>query len=314
MPIKINYVGFSWDPGFAKGEVLGKFMAEGDEMTTDINETNVLIIGSSITYEEHENTKHYRGLRILFLTEPISKLELCQITNEMFEKNIYNYVIGCISNNFEKGWIKYPIYKYTFLHKENTFNEVNEYVKTCDINDKKVGFMANRHDWGNTRAPIYILISQFAFIDCPGKLLNNCSNEEINTIGNVEYAKKYLFNICSENFIDSSQPGYITEKIMNACLGGAIPIYFGELDDVDERIFNRNRILFLNDENTHEIAEKVKRLIINRSNSKASIQQVGSELEKFYRQPVFMETAYEAIIEMDATMMKLFDIIRKNVC
>lgn len=302
MPIKINYMGFSWDPGFAKGDVLAKFLVEGDELTSDLNETNVLIIGSTLTIEEYEILKNYKGLRILFLSEPISKLEMCQLTNELFEKNQYNSVIGCISNTFEKGWIKYPIYKYIFSHRENTFNDVNEYVKTCRINDKRVCFMANRHDWGNTREPIYNLISQFAFIDCPGKLLNNCSNEEINSIGNVEYAKKYLFNICSENFISSSQPGYITEKIMNACMGGAIPIYFGELDDVDEKIFNRNRILFLNNENTNEIAEKVKRLIINRK-----------ELDQFYIQPVFMETAYESIKEMDATMMNMFNLIRKII-
>jgi hypothetical protein len=351
MPIKIKYVGFSWDPGFAKGEVLAKFLAEGDEMTTNINETNVLIIGSTITYEECEITKDYEGLRILFLSEPISKLSACQITNKMFENNMYSGVFGCISNNCEKSWVKYPIYKYAFSHNENSFIEVNEYVKNCDINEKRVCFMANRHDWGNTRAPIYNLISQFAFIDCPGKLLNNCSNEEINTIGNVEYAKKYLFNICSENFISSYQPGYITEKLMNACMGGAIPIYFGELDKVDEKIFNRNRILFLNNENTHEIAEKVKKLIINGSNCEASVQQivgsnceasvqqivgsnceasvqqivgsnceasiqqiVGSELEQFYRQPVFMETAYESILKMDKTMMNMFDLIRKIVC
>jgi len=306
MPIKISYMGFSWDPGFAKGDVLAKFLIEGDKLTNDLNETNVLIIGSTMTQEEYQILKYYKGLRLLFLSEPISKFTSCQITNELFEKNGYNSVMGCISNDLNKSWVKYPIYKYVFSYGENTFNEVNEYVKTCNINDKRFCFMANRHDCGKTRVPIYEEIAQFAFIDCPGKLLNNCSNAEINSIGNVEYAKKYLFNICSENYISSSHPGYITEKIMNACLGGAIPIYFGELDAIDEKIFNRDRILFLNYENTHEISEKVKKLMINASNCEASIQQ-------FYRQPVFMESAYEAILEMDATMMKLFNLIRKIV-
>jgi hypothetical protein len=302
MSIKITYIGFSWDPGFAKGEVLAKFLSEGDELTCDLNETNVLIIGSTLTIEEYEILKSYKGLQILFLSEPISKLEACKITNELFEKNMYNLVMGCISNDLNKSWVKYPIYKYVFSHRENTFNDVNEYVRTCEIDNKRVCFMVNRHDWGNTRVPIYEKISQFAFIDCPGKLFNNCSNEEINTIGNVEYAKKYLFNICSENFISSSHPGYISEKIMNACMGGAIPIYFGELDEIDEKIFNRNRILFLNNENTNEIAEKVKKLIVHRS-----------ELEQFYRQSVFMETAYEAIMEMDVTMLNVFNSIREYV-
>jgi hypothetical protein len=301
MPIKINYMGFSWDPGFAKGEVLAKFLTEGDELTCNLNETNVLIIGSSLSLEEYEILKSYKGLRILFLSEPISNLEACSITHELFKNDHYHAATGCISNDLNKSWVKYPIYKYVFSYGENTFNEVNEYVKSCNINEKRFCFLANRHDWGNTRVPIYEKIIQFAFIDCPGKLLNNCSNEEINAIGNVEYSKKYKFNICSENF-GASHPGYISEKIMNACLGGAIPIYFGELDAIDEKIFNKNRILFLNHENTDEIAENVKMLIINEI-----------ELEEFYRQPVFMESAYEAILEMDATMMKLFNLIRKIV-
>ena len=302
MPIRINYVGFSWDPGFAKGEVLSKFLIEGDEITKDIDETNVLIIGSTLTAKECQIIKSYTKMIILFLSEPITKFASCKMTKALFENKMYNSVIGCISNSFEKTWIKYPIYKYVFSHRENTFNEVNEYVKTCDINNKKFCFLANRHDPGNTRAPIYTELAQFSFIDCPGKLFNNCSNEELNAIGNVEYTKKYLFNICSENYISSSQPGYITEKLMNTCLGGAIPIYFGELDATDEKIFNRDRILFLNDENPHEIAERVKRLMINRE-----------ELEQFYRQPVFMETAYAEIMEMDVMMMKLFDLIRTIV-
>jgi hypothetical protein len=118
---------------------------------------------------------------------------------------------------------------------------------------------------------------------CPGRLANNCSSEEVDRLGTSEYIKKFIFNICSENFADS-HPGYITEKLMNCCLGGAIPIYFGNLDEIDQRIFNKERILFLNANNTEEVAKRVMQLCLNRE-----------LMEQFYRQPVFRDTAEEAV-------------------
>ncbi len=141
-------------------------------------------------------------------------------------------------------------------------------------------------------------MKQMGEIVCPGKLHNNCSNEELNAIGNVEYIKKFLFNICSENF-GADHPGYVTEKIMNACLGGAIPIYYGELDAIDEKIFNRERIIFINEE-TEGAMKKVESLCMNED-----------ELIKHYRQPVFCEGAYEEIMAMDANAMGFFDTLRE---
>ena len=85
MPIKMSYMGFSWDPNFPKGNIITKYFVKDDKITTDINETNVLVIGSTLTIEEYEIVKYYSGLRLLFLSEPISKLEECKITNELFE-------------------------------------------------------------------------------------------------------------------------------------------------------------------------------------------------------------------------------------
>ena len=46
--------------------------------------------------------------------------------------------------------------------------------------------------------------------------LNNCSNKDLNNLGNASYIKKFLFNICSENTLTNVK-GYITEKIINCC-------------------------------------------------------------------------------------------------
>jgi hypothetical protein len=129
-------------------------------------------------------------------------------------------------------------------------------------------------------------LSKYMHVVCPGRLENNCSSEEVDRIGTPEYIKNFIFNICSENFPDS-HPGYITEKLMNCCLGGAIPIYFGNLDEIDQRIFNNERILFLNANNVEEVAKRVMQLCLN--------QEL---IEQFYRQPAFKDTAEEALKEI----------------
>ena len=79
-------------------------------------------------------------------------------------------------------------------------SDYNKYVKNEDISQKKFCCLINSHDNGNTRVPIYKQLSKISDIDCPGKLLNNCSNEELNSIGNFEFIKKYLI-IFSKNIL-----------------------------------------------------------------------------------------------------------------
>ena len=48
---------------------------------------------------------------------------------------------------------------------------------------------------------------------------------------------------------DSGGAGYVTEKIMDCCISGCIPIYCGKLDNIDKNIFNIKRILFYESDN-----------------------------------------------------------------
>lgn len=302
MPIILGYIGFSLNPGFPDSDILTRFFKDGDRVGNNLSEINVLIIGDFITMKELEMIRPYQGLRILYVAEPLLNLPMCSIAGQIYRQKKYNAVIGCISNRGDThNWVKYPIYRYCTKFTKDSFTETNVRVASMDVNAKAFCALINRHDWGNTRTPIYERLSKIGAIACPGKLFNNCSNEELNRIGNVEYIKKFWFNICSENF-GNDHPGYVTEKLMNACLGGAIPIYYGELDEIDQRIFNMDRILFLNQDNTDAIAERVKSLCEN-----------SDELVKFYQQPVFCEGAYEEMLAMDANAMGFFDTLREHV-
>ena len=283
MPIRMFHIGFEFgNPQFPTTDMLSQFFSNPDDkIVFDIHNSNVLVIGTFVQQDDMPIIMGYKGPKILYVGEPIGKFSFSYFFDEIFKQNIYDYAIGSIANNPGK-WIKYPIY----YNKVINFKEANAFISTTQLEKKNLCTLISRHDYGNTRLPIMEELSKYIHVVCPGQLSNNCSSEEVDRVGTVEYIKNFIFNICSENF-GECHPGYITEKLMNCCLGGAIPIYFGNLDEIDQRIFNKDRILFLNETNVEEVAKCVMQLCLN--------QEL---MQQFYRQPAFKDTADEALKEI----------------
>ena len=87
------------------------------------------------------------------------------------------------------------------------------------------------------------------------------------------------------------------EKLLNACLGGAIPVYFGEIDDIDKKIFNMKRILTYDSEipaTIDAVQEKIRLLWHNKD-----------DLLEFYKQPVFTDDAFTTCEEMKAALRSM---------
>ena len=292
MPIRMFHIGFNGgNPGFPKSDLTSRYFSNPtDKIVYDINESNVLMIGNFINNDDMQIILTYTKTKILYIGEPITKFNFCYFSNILFQENKCDYYFGVISNKSNK-WIKCPFY----IYDKFNFQIVNEMVATTPINNKRFCCLINSHDIGNTRLPILTKLSKYGHVDCPGKLANNCSPDDVTRVGgNIEYIKQFVFNICSENF-GASHPGYITEKLINCVSGGAIPIYYGELDEVDNLIFNKDRILFLNSTNESHVAEKVNELLLE-----------PSKLESFYKQPVFMDTAEDTIKRINADIFSFF--------
>ena len=71
---------------------------------------------------------------------------------------------------------------------------------------------------------------------------------------------------------------------MDCCLSGSIPIYYGKLDAIDQKIFNLKRILFYipsNQESINKVLQKIKYTMNNKD-----------ELINFYNQDIFLENAH----------------------
>jgi hypothetical protein len=263
-----------------------------------INDANVLVIGCAIKKSEVQSIVQFGGIKLMYIGEPIGKFWFTKFSDEFFIKGLYNFAIGWISSNRPQRWIKYPCYHSIY----DRIKATNALVLAANLAEKRACTLINRHDTGNTRLPILReLTSQGMHVVCPGLLANNCTNNELNRIGRVEYIRKFVFNICSENF-SNCQSGYLTEKLVNCCLAGAIPIYFGSLDEIDSQVFNRERILFLTHENTKEIADQVIKMWTNHE-----------LLEAFYRQPVFLDTAEEAIVKIDSNIRGFFKAMSESL-
>ena len=238
--------------------------------------------------------------KILFISEPIEIYY--PITYNLFINDKFNYVFGSINNLYKNNkqiHFKFPLYMLYFDYKNsNLYLDVNNYVLNQYIYSKQIICLINSHDSRNSRTPIYMnLLRKGININCPGKLFNNSSNEELNLIGKQEYLKKFIFNICPEN-TKTLPKGYITEKLLQSCIAGCIPIYCGSFDDIDEKIFNKNRILFYDydsEESVNYCCLQVLYLINN-----------YSILENFYKQPPFIDTALNTLINLENNFFQIF--------
>ena len=97
--------------------------------------------------------------------------------------------------------------------------------------------------------------------------------------------KDYTFGFAMENRIED---GYITEKIMNVFLGGAIPLYWGS-SKVKE-IFNTKAFIYINDFSSFEDCANY---IIELSKNKNIIKQIQNEPIFNYTNPLELWKYYD---------------------
>lgn len=265
----------------------------GWEQTDDYENADIVLIGTFTFYNSNgeEQIRRIKGKKVLFITEP-----LIDKYQNLINENMFDLIFGCVNNDNENRKYKFPLgffYFYSFdRNKLSLLNEANIYVKTCNLpND--FCCLINGHDRNGLRTPPYNLLKQLGHIVCPGRLLNNCSNEELDRMGKIEYLKKFKFNICSENTLNLD--GYITEKLLECCMGGAIPIYAGNFDDIDEKIYNIKRILFYNPHDEKSVMNIF--IIIEFLLSDEKI------FELFYRQPIFMDSSIKTILELEDSLV-----------
>jgi alpha(1,3/1,4) fucosyltransferase len=96
-------------------------------------------------------------------------------------------------------------------------------------------------------------LSNYKKVDCGGGCLNNVGGKVKNKL---EFQKKYKFCIAYEN---SVQPGYTTEKILQAYQSNCIPIYYGSETIKDD--FNPKTFINAHDfDNNNDLINYIKKV------------------------------------------------------
>jgi FkbM family methyltransferase len=122
---------------------------------------------------------------------------------------------------------------------------------------------------------VSLATNAFGRVDCLGKALLNMEWRPVNKL---ELLKDYKFNICPENSI---REGYTTEKLYDALIAGAVPVYWPGSPLPEPEILNAKKIIFHSGNDTgekmlHLLSDPYRRL-------------------KYFREPVFQEGAQKYV-------------------
>lgn len=92
----------------------------------------------------------------------------------------------------------------------------------------------------------------------------------------IEMIKQYVYNLCPENSIRS---GYITEKIVESCLAGCVPIYDGgDLESYTP--FNMDRVVYAGSDLPKDYEDIFNQPIFN-ENHKEMFEERRDKIESF---------------------------------
>lgn len=160
-----------------------------------------------------------------------------------------------------------------------------------------ISFVANNNSKHHRSSFINECSQNKIEVKCAGQLLNNDVKIGDKLHDKHEYIKQFVFNLCPEN---SFHDGYTTEKLLDSCICGCIPIYWG--DPNIETIFNTNRMLIISEEDV------VNRNFQNTINKVLQLLNDKILLKRFYEQPIFTNNAIDII----NTFINKFDSIAKN--
>ena len=138
---------------------------------------------------------------------------------------------------------------------------------------------------GYPREELYAALSAYGSVDAPGRFIHNSewprdlpNNGHFVAGGKIEYMARYRANICTENGLSGGPGSYTTEKLPQAHLAGAVPIYYG--DPLTPRVWNPSRILRFNGTNTAAIIDTLR-----------TLEEDTSAAKLFFSAPPLLPTA-----------------------
>lgn len=188
--------------------------------------------------------------------------------------------------------------------------ELNPNVRAGEISTDKKFLVYVSENCVKQREDFFAMAKKY---DNTAEALGKCSNT-VNGLTvpggygdlNVTYGQ-YNFVMAMEN---TQKPGYVSEKIINAFNSGAIPIYWGDSETVNE-IFNKNAYI---DVSKYSDLEEAAKYI-------SELQKDPAKLAAIKREPLFAENpkpwslrvaAESYLLERATKLRQLYDAKVKN--
>ena len=227
---------------------------------------------------------NYSGIRILFMGE-----------GKAPDFNLYDYAMAFDEIQFSDRYLRYPF----FLIRRESFEgalKKHTYSDEYYLSKKKFcNFVVSNNLCNNHRERCFEALSEYKKVDSGGRHKNNLPDGKP-VADKLAFQKEYKFSLAFEN---SSFPGYVTEKIMDAWAAGTVPIYWG--DPHIEKMLNPKAFINCNDfQSMEEMVEKVREIDEDDSKflamMKEPIMLPGSVLEEMIQES-YLESFLLSIVE-----------------
>lgn len=153
----------------------------------------------------------YRGVRIF-----------CTGENVRPDFNLVDYAISFDYAVFGDRHLRTPLMFLCDDYVEDMQKVLNSRAHLIKSKIKFCSFIASNNYMTETRDSFFEALCTYKKVDSGGKWKNNIG---VYVDDKIEWLKSYKFNICFEN---GSSPGYLTEKLFDAFMGGCVPIYWGD--------------------------------------------------------------------------------------
>ena len=152
--------------------------------------------------------------------------------------NLCDYAIGYDRLTFADRYCRVPLYRF-YSRYDGLLRPPSPPAAALAAKKGFCAFVASNWKADPQRIRIANLLSAYKPVGMGGSLMNNVGGRVADKIA---FQTGYKFAVAFEN---SSTPGYVSEKIMDAFLSRAIPIYWGAPDVAQD--FNPDAFVNVND-------------------------------------------------------------------
>ena len=156
------------------------------------------------------------------------------------------------------NYLRFPLWILYLFSPEADKNELKSTIDNINntrYSKSKVCTLIAGHDKHGTRKMLLDGLKNLMPIDCAGRWQNNTGDlwDKYNN-NKIEYLKQFKFNICPENI---NTKNYVSEKLFEAFLADAIPIYYGSDNDPEPGLINKEAVVFWDKNSSNDKAKNL---------------------------------------------------------